>query len=70
MDTTGGCMDLLRTIALQCPYCGEQIEIVVDCSISQQEYVEDCSVCCNPIVLSIMALGDGEIEVEARAENE
>jgi hypothetical protein len=32
-----------------CPYCGEQISIVVDLSVRRQTYVEDCEVCCNPI---------------------
>jgi hypothetical protein len=32
-----------------CPYCGEQISIVVDLSVRGQTYVEDCEVCCNPI---------------------
>ena len=32
-----------------CPYCGEQISMVVDLSIARQTYVEDCEVCCNPI---------------------
>jgi hypothetical protein len=32
-----------------CPYCGEQISMVVDLSVRQQTYVEDCEVCCNPI---------------------
>jgi len=33
----------------QCPYCGEIVELGVDCSIPQQEYIEDCHVCCRPI---------------------
>ena len=35
-----------------CPYCGEQISIVVDPSVRGQTYVEDCEVCCNPIEVS------------------
>lgn len=35
---------------VQCPFCGEVIEIWVDPGgPSLQEYVEDCSVCCRPI---------------------
>ena len=33
-----------------CPYCGELIELLIDTSIAQQEYVEDCEVCCRPMV--------------------
>ncbi|MDJ0739606.1 MAG: CPXCG motif-containing cysteine-rich protein [Gammaproteobacteria bacterium] len=34
---------------VQCPYCGETIEIQVDDSAGDQAYIEDCSVCCRPI---------------------
>jgi len=33
----------------QCPYCWEEISMLMDPSIRQQTYVEDCEVCCNPI---------------------
>jgi transcription elongation factor Elf1 len=33
----------------QCPYCWEEVSMLLDPSISQQTYVEDCEVCCNPI---------------------
>lgn len=37
----------------QCPYCWEEISMLLDPSISQQQYIEDCEICCNPIELSI-----------------
>lgn len=37
----------------QCPYCWEQISMLVDVSENQQTYIEDCEICCNPIQLSI-----------------
>ncbi len=33
----------------QCPYCWEEISMILDSSIRQQSYIEDCEVCCNPI---------------------
>lgn len=33
----------------QCPYCWEQISMILDQSVVQQTYIEDCEVCCNPI---------------------
>ncbi|QCX01156.1 CPXCG motif-containing cysteine-rich protein [Aggregatimonas sangjinii] len=33
----------------QCPYCWEEISMLLDPSITSQTYVEDCEVCCNPI---------------------
>lgn len=55
--------------SVDCPYCGETVEIVVDRSIEQQTYVEDCTVCCRPMMLFISVDEDGEFLVEARDEN-
>jgi len=33
----------------QCPYCWEEISMILDASIRSQTYIEDCEVCCNPI---------------------
>lgn len=63
-------MSVLQTAPLQCPYCGEPIEAVVDCSIEEQEYIEDCSVCCRPITI-IVATADGEVvSLEGRREDD
>ncbi len=35
----------------QCPYCWEEISMLLDPSISQS-YIEDCENCCNPIEVS------------------
>ena len=36
-----------------CPYCWQRISVLLDNSISSQKYIEDCEVCCNPIVLTV-----------------
>lgn len=56
--------------SLSCPYCGEAISILVDDSLPQQSYVEDCQVCCRPIVLDVSVDEDGDAHVQARSENE
>ncbi len=63
-------MQSLKTAFIQCPYCWEQIEVVVDCSVRQQEYVEDCSVCCRPIIISVVSSHGEVINIEARSEDE
>ncbi|WP_116039270.1 CPXCG motif-containing cysteine-rich protein [Seonamhaeicola aphaedonensis] len=35
-----------------CPYCWQIISILIDNSIINQSYIEDCEVCCNPINIS------------------
>jgi hypothetical protein len=55
---------------VSCPYCGETITILVDDSLPEQEYIEDCQVCCRPIVLHVAVDMDGDATVIANAENE
>jgi transcription elongation factor Elf1 len=49
-----------------CPYCGEEISMVLDLSVPRQTYVEDCEVCCYPIEIRYSVVED-ELECfEAR----
>jgi hypothetical protein len=50
-----------------CPYCGESITMLVDLSEPDQEYVEDCEVCCNPIAVHVRARGGALADFEATA---
>ncbi len=43
-----------------CPYCGESITMLLDLTVLDQSYVEDCEVCCNPITLRFRA-ENGEV---------
>jgi hypothetical protein len=49
-----------------CPYCWEEISMVLDTSVRRQTYVEDCEVCCNPIEVRYVVDDEGGIEFEAR----
>ena len=60
----------MDTHLIVCPSCGERLEILVDPSIRRQDYIEDCQVCCRPMVLQVTIDEDGGIQVEARAEDE
>ncbi|WP_299364138.1 CPXCG motif-containing cysteine-rich protein [Winogradskyella sp.] len=51
----------------QCPYCWEQISMLVDISQAHQNYVEDCEICCNPIQVSVSV--DNHEIVYFQAEN-
>jgi transcription elongation factor Elf1 len=51
---------------ITCPFCGEHISILVDPSVDQETYIEDCSVCCRPIEISVTC-ASGEIQsIEAQ----
>lgn len=38
-----------------CPYCWQQISFILDASVPEQAYIEDCEVCCNPIEVEVKA---------------
>lgn len=46
-------MNPLETFDLACPWCGEPIEILVDLSVGSQSYIEDCQICCAPILVRV-----------------
>lgn len=49
-----------------CPYCWEEISMVFDLSTPEQSYVEDCEVCCNPIVLRFKSRNGMVVYLDAR----
>jgi len=50
----------------QCPYCWEEISMLLDTSITQQTYIEDCEVCCNPIEVYSQFTNQELVGFEAR----
>jgi hypothetical protein len=63
-------MNEVETVSVQCPYCWEKFDVVVDCSVEEQKYIEDCSVCCKPIDLSVTLQGGTKPSVIAHHESE
>lgn len=63
-------MSMLPSKDIDCPYCGESIELIIDDSVEQQQYVEDCSVCCRPINIEVSVREDQSIEVSCRTDND
>ncbi len=51
----------------QCPYCWEEISMLLDVSITNETYVEDCEVCCNPIEVSTQFQDQELLSFEARS---
>jgi hypothetical protein len=50
---------------VECPYCGESNEVSLDPgSGNDQEYVEDCQVCCRPWLMHVKYNRDGVAEIE------
>jgi hypothetical protein len=36
------------TEPIQCPFCGQTFDLVLDTSIRSQQFTTDCEVCCRP----------------------
>lgn len=53
-------MNLLQDQDATCPHCGETISLTLDLSVPEQSYIEDCPVCCKPMLVSYSA-AEGEI---------
>jgi uncharacterized protein YbaR (Trm112 family) len=60
---------LLHFETITCPYCWEPIEITLDLSVESQQQVEDCSVCCRPIVIAYRAAEGELVALDTTAEN-
>jgi hypothetical protein len=53
---------------VSCPYCGEENTVSLDPgSGDEQDYVEDCQVCCQPWRVSVEYGADGAAVVHASA---
>ncbi|MBA2077279.1 MAG: hypothetical protein BGP10_13035 [Rhodanobacter sp. 68-29] len=55
---------------IDCPYCGESIELLLDESVEYQRCIEDCSVCCRPMALAVAFDAGGAPRVCATREDE
>jgi hypothetical protein len=60
---------LVQLETITCPYCWESIEITLDLSVDFQQQVEDCSVCCRPIVIRYRAENGELAALDVAAEN-
>lgn len=63
-------MNQLTEQAIGCPYCGETINVLIDPSDCQQQYIEDCQVCCRPINFLISEIINGEVVVSVYSDDE
>jgi len=46
-------MQLIVEAEVTCPHCGEVFPLQIDTSQSEQSLIEDCTVCCRPMNLTI-----------------
>ena len=48
-----GAMQLIQEAFVDCPWCGESFPTQIDTSQGDHEHIEDCTVCCSPILVSV-----------------
>jgi hypothetical protein len=58
---------VIEDATVTCPACWEEITLELDLSVEEQDYVEDCPVCCRPMRVHYTA-ADGEL-VEVSVES-
>jgi transcription elongation factor Elf1 len=51
MDNYGDNYEQIEQV-YTCPYCWQTVSVLLDLSVTQQQFVEDCEVCCHPISFS------------------
>ncbi len=62
-------MNGLEDFELACPYCGEPQALRVDLEMAGDTFIEDCRVCCRPMVLRLVGEGGGW-RLEVRREDD
>jgi hypothetical protein len=60
----------LQEQRVDCPYCGEALTLLIDDGDMGVDYIEDCQVCCRPMVVSAFVDGAGDLSVSARREDD
>lgn len=50
-----------------CPYCLERVNVSIDAYAKEQEFTEDCQVCCNPLMFTVKLDKEGNV-LEFRVE--
>ena len=56
-------MEKLNERTISCPYCGESINVLIDVEDMEQEYIEDCQVCCRPITFVVSSSINGDLSL-------
>ena len=63
-------MSSLEEVTISCPYCGEAFPTLVEILNEDQQYTEDCYVCCRPIVFKILIAINGDWDLMTYRESE
>ena len=59
----------LQHIQIACPACWQNCELEIDPTLGDQDFIEDCWVCCRPMKVQV-TVWDGEVQVDVSDGNE
>jgi uncharacterized Zn finger protein len=62
-------MNPLESVAIRCPYCGEDVDVSVETISASQSLIEDCPVCCRPMHLQVCIDDAHAVTVHATRED-
>ena len=52
--------------SIQCPFCGQAFELVIDTSVASQRFTTDCEICCRPFEVRAECEPGEVLSVEAQ----
>ena len=53
---------------IQCPYCGQAFDLVIDTSVDSQSFTTDCEICCRPFVVNAECEPGEILSLDVRSE--
>lgn len=68
-DASQWSMNPVQFTNIFCPCCNSPMELVVDCTVMHQQYIETCEVCCRPFVVEASVLGDDPAAIRVGRED-
>jgi hypothetical protein len=51
---------------IECPFCGQSFEVLIDTSVASQRFTTDCEVCCRPFEILAECEPGEVLSVEVR----
>ncbi len=66
MRIVGHLMEVSELI--QCPFCGQSFELLIDTSLPLQQLTTDCEICCRPFEVSVECEPGQVLNLEVESE--
>jgi hypothetical protein len=54
--------------SIQCPFCGQLFDLLIDTSQNRQRFTTDCEICCRPFEVLVECQEGGVVSLETRGD--